>query len=192
MVAVSVAVLSLATVVLGERPGHAQVTGNCRSYAGTAVMLYRQNLRLRCGFGGPRWSANWNGHFNWCRRVGRTQRAIEHNSRIAALRRCRQGNRGDRALGRRWVGGEYTGYPWSFVWTRIGTSGAFSATWRHASFGIVRGTVYPTRTGNRIVVRRPPAGGISCVYRGVLRGNYVAGTYRCSSGYVGPWRAWIN
>jgi hypothetical protein len=192
--AISVSGMSLAMIALGERPSYADVTGNCRSYAGSAVLQFRQNLELRCGFRGPRWSADRNGHYNWCRRVGRSQRAFEYNSRTAALRRCRQGNdrRGGGGIGRRWVGGEYAGYQWSFVWTRIGASGAFSAVWRHSRFGVVRGTVYPTRTGSRIVVRRPPAGGVACVYRGSLRGNFVSGTYSCTNGYTGPWRAWIN
>lgn len=40
--------------------------GACTAYAAKAVEQFNRNLNLGCGFGGPRWSADYGGHFAWC------------------------------------------------------------------------------------------------------------------------------
>lgn len=38
----------------------------CRAYADEAVAQERENQRRQCGFSGPRWSLDGDGHYAWC------------------------------------------------------------------------------------------------------------------------------
>jgi hypothetical protein len=38
----------------------------CGDYSRKAVVQYERNIRLRCDFGGPRWSGDRESHFAWC------------------------------------------------------------------------------------------------------------------------------
>ncbi len=95
-------------------------------------------------------------------------------------------------VGNVWVGGEYQGYQWRFRFVRIGRSNQFYARWNHT---IHRGftskvRIYRTRGTTKITVKRPiTAGGVACTYQGRMYGNQVYGTYWCSNGYRGPWKA---
>ena len=58
-------------------------------YAQKAVAQNRENIRMRCGYTGPRWSNDYNGHFNW--RLTATQFAADNEARAREndLNRCR-------------------------------------------------------------------------------------------------------
>lgn len=38
----------------------------CRHYASLAVQDNAANIRMRCGYSGPRWRSDFNAHYNWC------------------------------------------------------------------------------------------------------------------------------
>ena len=102
------------------------VNQRCRRYADRAVNQNRTNLRRGCGFTGNRWSNNWNGHYNWCRRVSASTSRHEDQARVNALNRC-QGSANqrcrryaDRAVNQnrrnlRWNCG-FTGNRWQNNW----------------------------------------------------------------------------
>lgn len=73
----------------------------CRSYAQRAVDQQRENLRRRCGLRGRPWSANVQGHYNWCRGVARGVAWGETLNRMNALGLCRAGGGGGAATDRR-------------------------------------------------------------------------------------------
>jgi hypothetical protein len=68
----------------------------CRDYSRDAVDQTNQNDRNRCGYTGPRWSADRTGHFAWCMLFPR-QAEDENRARADDLRKC--GNGGDRRGG---------------------------------------------------------------------------------------------
>ena len=45
---------------------HAASERECNAYVRSALQDVRYNVRLRCGFRGPRWSGRRTGHMNWC------------------------------------------------------------------------------------------------------------------------------
>jgi hypothetical protein len=49
-----------------SRTGQLLRCGECRSYANAAMAAVADNIKLKCGFGGARWSEDAGGHFNWC------------------------------------------------------------------------------------------------------------------------------
>jgi hypothetical protein len=55
--------------VAGEtarRRGEMKLCDECRAYARTAAQFAAENRKLKCGFSGPRWSGDAQGHFGWC------------------------------------------------------------------------------------------------------------------------------
>ena len=55
--------------VAGEsarRRGEIRLCLECRAYARAAVELAAENSKLKCGFTGPRWGSDAQGHFGWC------------------------------------------------------------------------------------------------------------------------------
>lgn len=64
----------------------------CQQYAETAVAQQQDNQKRQCGFQGGRWSADYAGHFAWCRQVPSVLAERETLSRTQALRNeCRSG-----------------------------------------------------------------------------------------------------
>lgn len=62
--------------------------GYCRNYANTAVAQNRQNQQYGCGYGGNRWTANFQGHYQWC--IGNPgSAASEEAARNQQLASCR-------------------------------------------------------------------------------------------------------
>ena len=51
-------------VALGMTTALAQQ--NCEAYARSAVSQNSENIRNKCGYGGPRWHANYGLHLGWC------------------------------------------------------------------------------------------------------------------------------
>jgi hypothetical protein len=77
-------------------PAHAQGGREqfCRDYADDAVEQAEQNRRRRCGFTGPRWGGNEEGHFLWCTFNPREAES-ENRVRNDLLRQCAAGDDDD-------------------------------------------------------------------------------------------------
>jgi hypothetical protein len=65
---------------------------NCDAYAAKAVEQQQENQTLGCGFAGPAWSTDGQGHRNWCwlPQVQMVDLVKEDNARAGALNACRQ------------------------------------------------------------------------------------------------------
>ena len=59
----------------------------CKDYASEAVAQYERNIRLRCGFEGPRWSGERRDHFVWCLDMPREAR-VERDARHRMVEDC--------------------------------------------------------------------------------------------------------
>ena len=68
----------------GGGPGRAA----CRDYARTAVSQAREARRLDCGYGGRRWSRNYQRHLRWCNASSRSQVRREFRARERLLDQC--------------------------------------------------------------------------------------------------------
>jgi hypothetical protein len=83
-------------------------------------------------------------------------------------------------LGTQWAENESG---WTGRWRRRGRSNVFDAFWTHPRHGQVRAILYMRVTGNVVTITRRdtfgPGVGRGCRYRGVIRGNYVSGSYGC-------------
>ena len=66
----------------------------CELYADRAALQGKENEDLRCGFAGPRWSRNWDHHYNWCFDARRETSGREWQERNVAMNRCRREKRG--------------------------------------------------------------------------------------------------
>lgn len=62
----------------------------CVEYAERAVQQHKMNLGSRCGFTGPRWSGDIDGHYNWCVAVPAFFREAETAARDEQLGSCRE------------------------------------------------------------------------------------------------------
>ncbi len=62
----------------------------CRAYAKAAVASARENVRLKCGLTGSRYSPSWQLHYGWCMSAGRGSVAGERNIRMSELQACRR------------------------------------------------------------------------------------------------------
>ena len=63
----------------------------CDKYAKDAVLQNQENLKIGCGFLGPKWSADYNAHFNWCMSGNLNNTKIESTGRQQALAQCKKG-----------------------------------------------------------------------------------------------------
>ena len=63
----------------------------CDQYAKTAVSQNQENIRRRCGYTGARWSNNYQGHYDWCKRVSKAFADSETKAREDGLIKCRGG-----------------------------------------------------------------------------------------------------
>ncbi len=87
--------------------------GYCRNYANTAVTQNRENRQYGCGYGGNRWTENYQGHYQWCMGTYPGNAASEDAARSRLLASCRS-----RRYESRWdkIGGP--GGPWTTGWVR--------------------------------------------------------------------------
>lgn len=60
----------------------------CETYAKRALKQQFENQTLGCGFGGDRWSINYEHHYNWCKR-NRDGAGREWQARNVAMNRCK-------------------------------------------------------------------------------------------------------
>lgn len=65
----------------------------CSAYASNALAQFSRAKRLRCGFRGKRWHANYAQHKNWCKRVSVNARRSEQRARSRGLSQCAAANR---------------------------------------------------------------------------------------------------
>ena len=49
-----------------RRRGEIKLCQTCRAYANLAVSAAADNIKLKCGFEGPRWGKEAQAHFGWC------------------------------------------------------------------------------------------------------------------------------
>jgi hypothetical protein len=84
-----VAALCLSLFVF-QRDANADANLNCDAYAGAAVAQNQQNITMGCGLAGGRWSADFNGHRNWCLSAGVKMESLtaEDTARQNALAQC--------------------------------------------------------------------------------------------------------
>jgi len=67
---------------------HEERTARCKIYATEAVAANEENLRRRCGFGGPGWQSYYDNHYTWCMQVDPRWWESETAKRQEALRNC--------------------------------------------------------------------------------------------------------
>lgn len=78
-------ILSLTMLPTG---GSAKEKLNCSAYAATAVAQNDQNMMQKCGFAGPRWSNDFNGHAKWCETATMADLTSEDKARKSMLAQC--------------------------------------------------------------------------------------------------------
>jgi len=82
----------------------------CAEYARNATEQQRLNVAMHCGFGGARWTPDWQAHYNWCMHGANNQYTRgENDARDNELSKCH---------------GIENGLP-----TKISTSGDLAADW---------------------------------------------------------------
>ncbi len=86
IIAISLAAVGISLFVGSS--ARAGSPGACAGYAAKAVEQFNRNLNLGCGFGGPRWSADYGGHFAWCLIAETAQANQERNIRNNMLNQC--------------------------------------------------------------------------------------------------------
>ena len=84
----------LAAALAAPMPFAAQAAdpGTCRDYAEAAIRQVRDaldNPRCQSGLKGPRWLADFQGHYNWCLIASYAAIGSERDARTAYLRACR-------------------------------------------------------------------------------------------------------
>ncbi len=60
----------------------------CSQYARLANAEQEENIRRGCGYNGPAWSTDYNGHYDWCMHGGRKTADQWHDWRMQELARC--------------------------------------------------------------------------------------------------------
>jgi hypothetical protein len=68
--------------------GPAAAQANCDWYAQTALKQQQENERLQCGFTGPAWTSDLQGHQAWCGNVAPDQMKSEAQAREAQIKAC--------------------------------------------------------------------------------------------------------
>lgn len=69
-------------------PSHAADAQFCDAYANEAFEAAKQNVEFNCGFQGPRWLADVNGHRLWCSIASEAQANAETSARVTELATC--------------------------------------------------------------------------------------------------------
>lgn len=113
----------------------------CQVYAESAVSQHMENQSLGCGYTGNRWSADYQGHYNWCKGGGAAD--AERQARERQLNACKERkglvpsacddyarsavsqNQENQRLGCGYTGGRWTDdYQGHFNWCKGGASQA--------------------------------------------------------------------
>lgn len=122
----------------------------CNRYANTAVSQNTENIRLRCGFTGPRWQSNYNNHYNWCLNVSKSYADEETRLRIEALRKC-QGQRPRSNIGKIFNYPKIRGYrlDWCRRWATDCGKGAADAFCRLKGYSRAKSWKLDPNIGHR-------------------------------------------
>ena len=80
------AMMACAMMLAAPNPASA----NCADYGATATLQHRENVRLGCGFKGPRWHTNTGAHAGFCAIAGDGVADRETSVREAMLAKCRR------------------------------------------------------------------------------------------------------
>ena len=86
--AFSALLLSAFALVLLNPAAHAANPQFCDAYAKTAFKAAKENNQFNCGFQGPRWLLDLNGHRLWCSIVPEATAQGETNARQAEMSGC--------------------------------------------------------------------------------------------------------
>jgi hypothetical protein len=78
----------LLLLVACDVPGATAEQLNCQAYAAVAIAQQEQNIQMKCGFTGGRWSDDFNGHFKWCQTATMAKLTAEDKARKGALAQC--------------------------------------------------------------------------------------------------------
>lgn len=79
----------LAALAFGvAAPAHAADPTYCNRYAAAAIEAAGENLGHHCGYGGPRWAANYAVHYGWCLNAAIPAAAEEWRARREGLAAC--------------------------------------------------------------------------------------------------------
>jgi len=73
---------SISGAALAADPGY------CNQYAAAAIEAAGQNLAHHCGYGGPRWVADYQIHYGWCLGVPIPVAANEWHARRVGIAEC--------------------------------------------------------------------------------------------------------
>ncbi len=84
----SISILTAVSLVGTFASAGPTFAAGCREYAEQAVISASQNRQWGCGFGGRRWSFNYEEHLDWCRSVGYDQALGERLTRQRMLHAC--------------------------------------------------------------------------------------------------------
>jgi hypothetical protein len=76
------------TAVRGKAIERCYPEDRCDTYARVAVWQNNENLRRGCGFKGGEWDANYDRHFQWCRKVPQKEAEAATAARNKALQQC--------------------------------------------------------------------------------------------------------
>ena len=108
--------------------------GFCVRYANAAMAQQRRNLRLGCGYAGPRWHFNWAAHYGWCRAMPRRRAWRERRIRGRMLRSCMIGP--GPAVVRTFVRPRFGGLrlDWCKYWSRLCGRPAANAYCRYRGY----------------------------------------------------------
>lgn len=64
------------------------VEDKCKNYAATAIQQVQSNFGWECGYSGPRWSTNYQEHYDWCIKVTEDTAKLETEERKKLLDKC--------------------------------------------------------------------------------------------------------
>ena len=87
----AVAAFAFAVALAGHGAPGALAQQNCEAYARSAVSQNGENVRNKCGFGGPRWHANYGLHLAWCLTQAPSSVQAESRHRQQDLGKCAGG-----------------------------------------------------------------------------------------------------
>jgi hypothetical protein len=84
----STSVVGVLLLAACNAPTAASEQLNCQAYAALAVAQQEQNIQMKCGFAGGRWSGDFNAHFKWCQTASMAKLTAEDKARKGALAQC--------------------------------------------------------------------------------------------------------
>jgi hypothetical protein len=84
----ALSLLTALAIVFAHGTGHAANPQFCDSYAKQAFKAAKLNNQFNCGFQGPRWLLDVNGHRFWCSIASEAQANAETSARASEMSGC--------------------------------------------------------------------------------------------------------